>query len=109
MDIRCSFSGRQKKKKRKKLNVRDSEESNIKQKTNIILPPLDGDESLRHVQLEHPVYFWSLHLKNKMIERQKSQTTATRTIKTPGWFLSHARNTEQTREMAEGVLKQECH
>jgi len=36
-----------------------------------------------------------------------------RTIKTLGWFLSHAGTTEQTREMAEGVhnrrlLNDEC-
>lgn len=38
-----------------------------------------------------------------MIELQKAQTRATRTIETLGWFLSHAGTTEQTREMAEGV------
>lgn len=68
------------------MNVRNFKESNIKQKTNITLPPPDGDESLRHVQLEHTVYFWLFHLKNKMIELQGAQTRAKRTIKNLGWF-----------------------
>lgn len=98
VDLTYEFYRRKKKKKKGILGILKKAVEN-KETINIILSPLDGDESLRHVRLDHPVHFWSLHLKN-IIELQKSQTRATKDKWTSGMASEPCRNTEQITETA---------
>lgn len=61
-NVELTYEFRRRKKKKGILGILKKAVEN-KETTIIILSPLNGDESLRHVCLDHPVHLWSLHLK----------------------------------------------